>query len=99
MCYMIKSRLIFCLRPAQYYCLEEECQRLATEIMLYKEHQACDRNGKLVWTSSMSQSEWIARGVIDTKDAWSQGWETRARAIERWKFRDWCKSIGRVCPA
>jgi hypothetical protein len=99
MCYMTKVRLLFSLAPSRYYHLELECQRLATEIMRSKQHQDRDQDGQLVWSSTMSQSEWIAKGVLATRKAWGEGWEDRHGLIEKWKFKAWCKSIGRLCPS
>ena len=60
-------------------------------------------NEKLVDALFMSEVVWMAKAVIETKDIWSEGLgdaylgecrEDRGM-IEQWKFKAWCKAIGR----
>ncbi|KAH8822050.1 hypothetical protein F5884DRAFT_110262 [Xylogone sp. PMI_703] len=97
MCIILKAHLLFALAPSRFHHLEVSCQKMSGDIISFRQHSTRDENGKHIWGLYMSQSSWIANGILDTKDIWSEGWEDRDGVIERWKFEAWCKSIGIRC--
>lgn len=99
MCRILKGRLLFALAPSRFHHLEVECQDLAGRIIGQRQNSTKDQGGRHIWNFFMSQSTWIAYGILETKEAWSQGWEGREGMIEKWKFEDWCRVIGRKFPS
>ena len=98
MCYLVKCRLLYSLAPSQFYGLELECRKMAKEILQAKKHHYEDPQRGSIWSSSMSQSEWIAKGIVMTRDEWSKGWDGgHENVIESWKFKMWCIALGRSC--
>jgi hypothetical protein len=95
MCFILKTRLLYALAPSRFQELEVECQRLAQKIVSSQQHQG---ENQITWTSFMSQSAWIAKGILATKRSWGEGCTQRDGLIDRWKFEAWCKAIGRKCP-
>lgn len=95
MCRILKTRLLVAMAPARFHYLEIECQYLASKIMSLDQIAAEDNGNGLLQTSFISQSTWIARGVLDTKDIWSAEQGNSEDMIERWKFKAWCEAIGR----
>lgn len=93
---IIKARLLFALAPARFHALEVECQNLAERVLELREYLT-EEDGGLVGNFFMSQSSWIAKGILETRRSWSEGWDNDG-TIEKWKFRAWCKAIGRKCP-
>lgn len=98
MCRIFKARLLYALAPARFHHLEVECQELAERVMALERHSP-DEEGVAIWSLFMSQCTWIARGILETKDTWSDGCQHREGMIERWKFQAWCLSIGRFFPS
>ncbi|KFY51265.1 hypothetical protein V497_09282 [Pseudogymnoascus sp. VKM F-4516 (FW-969)] len=94
MCRLFKARLLYALEPARFYHLEVQCQEIAERIMALERHSP-DEEGMAVWNVSMSQCTWIAKGILETKEMWSDGCQNREGMIEKWKFQAWCVSIGR----
>jgi hypothetical protein len=95
MCRLFKARLLYALEPARFYHLEVQCQEIAERIMALERHSP-DEEGMAVWSLSMSQCTWIAKGILETKEMWSDGCQNREGMIEKWKFQAWCVSIGRL---
>lgn len=95
MCRIFKARLLYALAPARFYHLEVECQQLAERIMALK-HYLPNEEGMAIWSLFMSQCTWIAKGILETKNMWSDGCQHREGTIEGSKFRAWCLSIGRL---
>jgi hypothetical protein len=90
---MLKARSLYALAPARFYHLETECQELAERIMALRE-RTDDEDSGAVWSLFISQCNWVAKGVLETKDTWSDGCQYREGVmIEKWKFREWCLSI------
>jgi hypothetical protein len=98
MCRIVKSRLIVALEPSRFHQLESECQFLAQRILDMGASPTGKANKWLVESLFMSQSLWIAKGVVETKDVWASGIEKKEGVIEKWKFEAWCKAIGRKYP-
>jgi hypothetical protein len=94
---MLKARSLYALAPARFYHLEIECQELSERITALKDNIS-DDDGGAIWSLFVSQCNWVARGILDTKDSWSDGCQHREGMIERWKFQEWCLSIGSVLP-
>jgi hypothetical protein len=92
---MLKARSLYALAPARFYHLEIECQELAERIMAMKERTSIE-DSAAIWSLFISQCNWVAQGVLETKDKWSDGCQFREGMIEKWKFREWCLSIGIV---
>lgn len=108
MCRILKSRLLVAMAPVRFRALEEECQYLAEKVVSLDQVAATDTGngiGGVFKTSFISQNTWIVRGVIETKDIWSQqedgdgdGDGGEDKMIEKWKFEAFCKAIGRKFP-
>lgn len=98
MCYILKARLLYSLAPSRFRYLEIECQNLASRIINTMQDSTRDTEGAVVGSLFMSQSTWIAKGILQTKDTWSQGWEGHQGMIEKWKYEAWCRAIGRKSP-
>jgi hypothetical protein len=98
MCRIFKARLLYALAPARFHHLEVECQELAARVMALKQHSP-DEEGRAIWSLFISQCTWIAKGILETKDMWSDGCQNREGMIEKWKFEAWCLSIGRFFPS
>ena len=98
MCLILKTRLLYSLAPSRFPDLEEECQTLAAKIVESEHRKGDNENEKATWTSFMSQSVWIAKGILETKSSWCEVRGQREGVIEKWKFEAWCKAIGRKCP-
>ncbi|KAJ9602352.1 hypothetical protein H2200_013207 [Cladophialophora chaetospira] len=99
MCHILKARLLYALAPSRFHHLEVECQKLAEEIVESNQDLCRDGDESLRWSSFVSQSVWLANGIKETKQSWSEGWQERKGVIERWKFEAWCKAIGRTSPS
>jgi hypothetical protein len=97
-CHLVKARLIYSLAPSRFHHLEAECQKLARRIIDLRQTPSKDPSKRLIESLFISQSTWIAKGILETKEAWSEGWETREGVIEKWKFEAWCRVIGRNFP-
>jgi len=95
LCRLYKARLLYALKPARFHHLEVQCQEIAERIMALERH-APDEEGMAIWSLFMSQCVWIAKGILETKEMWSDGCQNREGMIEKWKFQAWCESIGRL---
>ncbi|KAK4443459.1 hypothetical protein QBC34DRAFT_310890, partial [Podospora aff. communis PSN243] len=91
-CRLLKARLLVALAPARFYYLEEEAQELAARVMSLGE--GCG-GGSLVASLFMSQGSWIAKSILETKDAWAGVDCDNDGAIARCKFEAWCDAMGR----
>jgi hypothetical protein len=98
MCRILKTRLLVAMAPARFRSLEIECQYLASKIMSLEQMATKDNGEGLLQTFFISQSTWIAKGVLETKNSWSEEQENGEGMIEKWKFEAWCKAIGRKFP-
>ncbi|KAH8893086.1 hypothetical protein GQ53DRAFT_805883 [Thozetella sp. PMI_491] len=98
-CRMLKARLLFALAPSRFPELEAESQDLAARIVSLSDRWAGAAGEGLVQSLFMSQSAWLARGVLETREAWSNGWGQEGGMIEKWRFEAWCRAIGRQIPA
>ena len=96
MCYILKSRLLFALAPSRFPNIELECQELAGRIMRLAQDMRHEEGGMLICSLYMAQSTWIAKGIIDTSVAWGEALDGRGGMLERKKFEDWCRAIGKV---
>lgn len=94
-CRMVKSRLLYALSPSTFRDSEIEAQGIAHRIINLEEEMASFKDSALVWNQYMAQGTWIAKGIVETKDLWSEGWETNQGPIERCKFEKWNQIIGR----
>lgn len=107
MCSMLKRRLLTSLAPTRYPHIELECQSLARLAMGLDSDTAtpCKEND-LPGGLFMAQTIWVARAVVNTKTMWCetatginkagvQDGQQRSM-IEKWKFRLWCKELGRT---
>lgn len=103
MCRILKTRLLVAMAPAWFRPLELECQYLAAKIVSLDQISAADnKSGKgLLQTSFISQSTWIVKGVLETKNIWAEGQDSDGggNMIEKWKFEAWCRAIGRKFPS
>lgn len=95
MCRILKARLLYALAPSRFEFLEAECQDLAGRIMALTLNPTEDRSEKLMENLFNSQSTWIAKGVLKTKEIWGDYRECQKGMIAKWKFEAWCKAIGR----
>ncbi|KAH7133720.1 hypothetical protein EDB81DRAFT_859246 [Dactylonectria macrodidyma] len=94
MCRILKSRLLVAMAPRRFSTLEVECQHLASRIMSLR--QMTSTGEGLVDTLFVSQSTWMASGILATGESWSEGHvDVGDGMIDRRKFHDWCLSIGR----
>ncbi|KAH8738404.1 hypothetical protein BGZ61DRAFT_440000 [Ilyonectria robusta] len=97
LCRILKSRLLVAMAPHRFRSLETECQHLAARITTLGQSMVENNDNGLLETFFVSQSTWIAKGVVETKDLWSQGLQDcRDGMIEKWKFEAWCTAIGRT---
>ena len=98
-CHILKTRLLYALAPSRFAHLESECQKLAEDVIASSEDLWQEGHERLKWTSFVSQSVWLAKGIKATNKSWSEGSQSREGAIEKWKFQAWCKAMGRQCPS
>ena len=98
MCYILKARLLYSLAPSQFHHLEIECQDLAGKIISLREELTKKEGSRLIGDLYMSQSTWVARGILETIEMCSKDWKEREGVIEKWKFEAWCRAIGRRFP-
>ncbi|KAK3370800.1 hypothetical protein B0T24DRAFT_300131 [Lasiosphaeria ovina] len=98
-CRILKARLLVALAPARFRHLEAECQELAGRVMRLGDQQpsAGRVSGSLVGSLFMSQSSWIAKAIVETRDVWAAE-SAGSGMIERAKFEAWCRAIGRKVP-
>lgn len=94
MCLILKSRLLYALAPSRYKALEHECQTLAAGITSLSKVWNLSGGRPAIESLFISQSDWIAMGVILTKVSWSEDAE-REGPIASWKFKAWCDAIQR----
>ncbi|KAH6885437.1 hypothetical protein B0T10DRAFT_95609 [Thelonectria olida] len=99
MCRLLKSRLLVAMAPARFRSIEMECQHLASKIMTLGQMVTENKDKGLLQTFFISQSTWIAKGVVETRDIWSEGIDNGEGMVEKWKFEAWCKAIGRKFPS
>ncbi|UKZ57541.1 hypothetical protein TrVGV298_011400 [Trichoderma virens] len=107
MCSILKRRLLNSLAPSRYPHIELECQSLARLAMGSDSDSATAiKENDLPRGLFMAQTVWVARAVINTKSIWYgngtgidevgvQNGSQRSM-IEKWKFRLWCKELGRT---
>ena len=98
MCSLLKGRLLYALAPARFQELEMECQERARAIMDSKQDNPSmtgTTGTRLADNFFMSQSIWLAKGVLETRDSWSDCDTSNNGTIDKWKFASWCKAIGR----
>lgn len=96
MCRILKSRLLVAMAPVRFRLLEAECQYLASKIMMLQKTAAETNSEGLLQTVFISQSTWIAKGVVETQGIWDEATRGNCEGmIEKWKFEAWCKAIGR----
>ncbi|KAL6879143.1 hypothetical protein J3F83DRAFT_725226 [Trichoderma novae-zelandiae] len=93
-CRMVKSRLLYAISPSKFHDLEVEAQEIAHRILHLKEEMASSKESSLLWNQFMAQGSWIAKAIVETKEAWGEK-EGRQGMISRWKFEEWNKAIGR----
>jgi len=94
-CRLLKARLLVALDPVRFHHLEVECQELAARITSLGDYQ--HRIGSLVTSLFMSQSTWIARSVLDTREVWGYNQSFGHQGmVERTKFQAWCHAMGRL---
>lgn len=94
MCRIFKARLLYALNPARFHNFEDECQTLASRVTELS-HRPNDEQRWNTHSLFMSQSTWIAKGILETREMWKADTLTGNGAIEKWKFEAWCSSIGR----
>jgi hypothetical protein len=97
LCRMIKGRLLVALSPSRFHALESEIQLLAGRIIELSQVAITNESERVVDQMFLSQSIWIAKAIVETKDTWSKRPEDGGAMIERWKFEAWCSVIGRTC--
>ncbi|KAL1905116.1 hypothetical protein Sste5344_009167 [Sporothrix stenoceras] len=94
MCRILKTRLLVAMAPAWFRTLELECQYLAAKIVSLDQITTANNSSRkgVLQTSFISQSTWIVKGVIETKDIWAEGQDSDGgeNMIETWKFEAWC---------
>jgi hypothetical protein len=66
--------------------------------MSLRQNSTKDDSESLIRNLFISQSTWIAKGTVETKEIWSEGWEDREGVMEKWKFEAWCRAMGRKLP-
>jgi len=98
-CRMLKARLLVALAPARFRHLEGEAQELAERI-LSLDSDTLPASGilghGLVGSLFVSQSSWLARAIVETKDVWVEGLDVCPDGmVERSKFEAWCAGMGR----
>ena len=96
LCRILKARLLVALSPVRFHSLEAECQNLAGRILGLRRALTKDNGEQLRDHLFISQSIWIAKGIVETKNIWCERQEARDAMIEKWKFEAWCKAIGRT---
>jgi len=100
-CRMLKARLLVALAPARFRHLEEEAQELAARILSLGA-ETLPAPGipghDLVGSLFVSQSSWLARAIVETKDAWAERLGLDGM-VERSKFQAWCAAMGRRLPS
>jgi hypothetical protein len=96
LCRILKDRLLVALSPVRFQFLETESQDLAGRILGLRQTITKDDSEQLRDHLFVSQSIWIAKGVVGTKDIWCERQEARDGIIEKWRFEAWCKAIGRA---
>lgn len=94
-CRLVKSRLLVALSPSRFRGLEVECQYLAGRIMSLRLTPPENDGERLLQTLFISQSCWMAKGIVETKKSWGEEQEHQGPMIEKWKFEAWCNAIGR----
>jgi hypothetical protein len=103
LCTLVKLRMLFALSPSGFPEMETTCQALAREILSMGLDPGKQENEKLIGGMFMSETLWMAKAVLDTRESWgetlaqrwSSGRPTGSGPIERWKFEAWCKAMGR----
>lgn len=105
MCGMLKRRLLVSLVPSRFPHIEAEAQALAETTLERNSNPEARREDGLLGGLFLAQTVWVAKAVASTKNIW---YGTTAGAstmvpnenvlgpmIEPWKFRIWCKELGR----
>ncbi|KAM0259331.1 hypothetical protein ACHAQJ_003362 [Trichoderma viride] len=104
MCGMLKRRLLVSLVPSRFPHIEKECQALAEVALELNSNPATRKEDGLLGGLFLAQTVWVARAIINTKGIWygnstedkMKPKEGKQRSmIEQWKFRKWCKELGR----
>jgi hypothetical protein len=103
LCCLVKMRILYALSPSQFPELEATCQTLASEVMTATADTADYGNERLIGGLFTSEVVWMAKAVIETRESWSEGSgdtypvlnRKDTGMIEKWKFKAWCKAIGR----
>ncbi|KAL7811704.1 hypothetical protein V8C44DRAFT_330095 [Trichoderma aethiopicum] len=94
-CRMIKSRLLYAISPSRFHDLEVEAQDIAHRILNLKEEVAASQDSPLVWSQFMAQGSWIAKGIVETKEAWAEEKDRHQGMLSKCKFEKWNEAIGR----
>jgi hypothetical protein len=104
-CGMLKRRLLVSLVPSRFPHIEAEAQALAETALERSRNPASRKEDGLLGGLFLAQTVWVAQAVTSTKNIW---YGTTADAntlvpdenatgpmIEQWKFKIWCKELGR----
>ncbi|UKZ91868.1 uncharacterized protein TrAFT101_006838 [Trichoderma asperellum] len=105
MCGMLKRRLLVSLAPSRFPHVEAEAQALAETTLELNSNPATRKEDGLLGGLFLAQTVWVAKAVLTTKDIWNETVADASRMtseenergpiIEQWKFRIWCKELGR----
>lgn len=103
LCCLIQMRLLYALSPSKFPELETACQTLARGVFPENVYPMYTEDERLMGGFFMSEVVWMAKAVMDTGEIWTQELEQitpeyttdGSGMIEAWKFRAWCKAVGR----
>jgi hypothetical protein len=104
MCGMLKRRLLVSLVPSRFAHIEAESQALAEVALELNTNQVTRKEDGLMGGLFLAQTIWVAKAIIGTKDMWAHAIEAdklelkegdQGPMVEKWKFRLWCKALGR----
>lgn len=105
MCGMLKRRLLVSLVPSRFPHIEAEAQALAETTLERATNLAARKEDGLLGGLFLAQTVWVAKAVISTKNIWygtsadvsamTPNKHASGPTIEQWKFRSWCKELGR----
>ncbi|KAL7923724.1 hypothetical protein ACQKWADRAFT_41676 [Trichoderma austrokoningii] len=105
MCGMLKRRLLVSLVPSRFPHIEAEAQALAETTLERTTNPDARREDGLLGGLFLAQTVWVAKAVISTKNIWygttadvstmAPVEDATGPMVEQWKFRIWCKELGR----
>lgn len=92
---LVNLRLLFALSPLQFSEMESVSQIIAKRVAHMVEDLDSYKNDRLVGGLFKSQTLWMAKAVLSTRDCWGGGMPPTESSgmIDGWRFKTWTDAM------